>query len=204
MGELDAQDTVLGGCIGTERRGHCSTPCADAHLRTHLLFGHLSVRHHAGHLRMVRQESQEEPLHVFQTEACPAHHLLCNDADIPRIGWRHHCTIVSPLLCLRTHLHQLATACMDGWQQRAGSYCRALRQLCILPHEYLDACPAKPHHQHRDISHFGCARLAQWSHLLQHHLSGRYPAEHLCEVLVAEDSLRCRQVQELLTVYKEL
>ena len=65
MGELDAQDTVLGGSIGTERRGHCSTPCADAHLRTHLLFNHLSVRHHAGHLRMVRQESQEEPLHVF-------------------------------------------------------------------------------------------------------------------------------------------
>ena len=138
---MDAEATVPGSRAGTERGSDYRTGCADTRVRTHLLLGHLSVRHHAGHLRMVGQETEKEPLHVLEGNEVAT--LPCARAvhHCPRGRHWHAVPAAGPLLCLRTHCHLPSATRMDSRQQCAGKYCGALRQLCVLSLEEVKKFP---------------------------------------------------------------
>ena len=201
---MDAEAASSRGRAGTERGSHHRTRGGGTRPWTHLLFSHLSAGHHAGHLRMVGQEGEEEPLHVLEGSEVAT---LSDAGGIRRCtgGWRRFVVpVVSTLLCLRSHCHEFVATCLAGRQQRVGSCCRALRQLCLLSLEHLAARPTLAYHCCHHADSFGGIGLAQRTHLLQHRLSCGHATQFLQPFLVPEDSFRHREVSQLLAVYQEL
>ena len=201
---LDGEGAAAGGCAGRQCGGCRGPRAADARLRAHLLLGYLSVRHHAGHLRMAGQAGQEEPLHLLESTVFAPSRCV-HGIPYPAGAWlRHPRSAAGPLLCLRAHSHQPAATRLAGRKQCAGSHCRTLRQLCLLPLGGMATLRHLARHCRSDAGRSGRASLAKRPYLVQHHLSGGHRAEHLCQVLVAEDTLRRRPMQELLAVHEEL
>ena len=194
MVRLVGQDSVPARRAGAEPRGGGRVVVAHAGVRAHLLFGDLSFRHHARpHLVAARQD-EEEPLQLFRRETLAA---LWRVGRVCRSlgGWcRFAGSLVGTVQQLRPHRHQPAEAHLRIGQQRAGLDSRALRELRLLSRRRMDSLHAHVHHRCRDLRHCGRSGMAWRQDLLQHHLPRGHGAQLLCTLLVAEDSLRCRQV----------
>ena len=192
---LDAQGATVGGCARRQRGGHRGTRRADPRLRTHLLFRHLPTGYSTGYLRQTGHEGQEEPIQLLEGEDLAALWGVGAGYWVLGVGCWRCGTVAGPLLCLRAYCHQSVAAAVEDGQQRAGLHCRTLRQLCILSrrdgsaqHDGGDPdCRGDP----RSAGHIG---MAQRTHLLQHHLSGRYGTVAVEPLLPAEDTLRREQV----------
>ena len=197
---MDSQATTVRGGAGRKRHRYRAAGGIDARLRTHLLQHHLSAGHPSGLVRLAGKEAEEKPLQLLERGEVAAlsgaglvrHCLFCRH--------RHTGAAAGSLLYFRYHCHELAAARLSGRQQRVSLHCRVLRQLRFLSFRHLAALLTIAHHQRSHADHLGRIGMAQRTNLLQHHLSRRHRSFLPEPVLAAEDTLRCREMQELFAV----